>query len=85
MMEVPVVEGVEALWLGEAVGCRNRTIPGSGRPSSSTTEIITARTGEMIQNDQWVTLLEISSDLGLSYSNVQHIVSDVLRYSKTVL
>ncbi|GFX03375.1 hypothetical protein TNCV_4633871 [Trichonephila clavipes] len=37
----------------------------SGRPSSSTTEITTARIGEMIQNDQWVTLSEILSELGL--------------------
>ncbi|GFS76556.1 histone-lysine N-methyltransferase SETMAR [Trichonephila clavipes] len=55
---------------------------GSGRPSSSTTEITTGRIGEMIKNDRRVTLREISRQ---SYSNVQHIVSDVLRYSKRVL
>ncbi|GFX60315.1 uncharacterized protein TNCV_4740711 [Trichonephila clavipes] len=38
----------------------------------------------MIQNDRRLTLREISSELGLSYGAVQHIVSDVLRYSKTV-
>ncbi|GFV25053.1 hypothetical protein TNCV_885191 [Trichonephila clavipes] len=54
---------------------------GSGRPSSSTTEITTARIGEMIQIDQWVALREISSELELSYGSVQYIVSDVLRYS----
>ncbi|GFX05584.1 uncharacterized protein TNCV_3434881 [Trichonephila clavipes] len=42
------------------------------------------RFGEMIQNDQRVTLREILSELGLSYDSVQHIVSEVLRYSKTV-
>ncbi|GFV05224.1 hypothetical protein TNCV_224371 [Trichonephila clavipes] len=52
---------------------------GSGWPCSSTTEITTARIGEMIQNDRRVTLLEISSELGLSYGSMQHIVSDVLR------
>ncbi|GFW74078.1 uncharacterized protein TNCV_4176251 [Trichonephila clavipes] len=41
--------------------------------------------GEMIQNDGRVTLREISSELGLSYGSVHHIVSNVLRYSKTVL
>ncbi|GFU60687.1 hypothetical protein TNCV_2754471 [Trichonephila clavipes] len=55
-----------------------------GRPSSSTTEINTARI-ETIQNDRWVTLSKISLELGLSYGSVQHIVSDVLRCSKTVL
>ncbi|GFT09966.1 hypothetical protein TNCV_1114301 [Trichonephila clavipes] len=43
------------------------------------------RIEEMIHNDHRVTLREISSELGLSYGSVQHIVSDVLRYSKTVL
>ncbi|GFT28830.1 hypothetical protein TNCV_3585461 [Trichonephila clavipes] len=57
----------------------------SFRPSSSTTENTTARIGEMIQNDRRVTVGEIPSELGLSYGSVQHIVSDVLRYSKTVL
>ncbi|GFW52435.1 hypothetical protein TNCV_403631 [Trichonephila clavipes] len=54
-------------------------ILGSGRPSFSTTEINTARTGEMIQNDRRVILREISSELGLSCGSVQHIVSDVLK------
>ncbi|GFT93585.1 histone-lysine N-methyltransferase SETMAR [Trichonephila clavipes] len=57
----------------------------NGWPSFSTTEITMARIGERIQNDQWVTLREIWSELGMSYGNVQHIVSDALRYSKTVL
>ncbi|GFX28496.1 hypothetical protein TNCV_1153051 [Trichonephila clavipes] len=38
-----------------------------GQQSSSTTEITTARIGEMIRNDRWVTLREISSKLGHSY------------------
>ncbi|GFY34161.1 uncharacterized protein TNCV_2504641 [Trichonephila clavipes] len=63
----------------------SRNMTGSRRPSSSTTEITTARTGEMIQNARRVTLREISSELGLRYGSVQHIVSDVLQYSKTVL
>ncbi|GFW63403.1 hypothetical protein TNCV_400691 [Trichonephila clavipes] len=37
---------------------------GISRTSSSTTEINKARIGEMIQNDRWVTLREISSELG---------------------
>ncbi|GFX47033.1 uncharacterized protein TNCV_316561 [Trichonephila clavipes] len=40
---------------------------------------------EMIQNDRWVTLREITSGLGLSYGSVQHIIFGVLRYSKPVL
>ncbi|GFU99179.1 uncharacterized protein TNCV_1228931 [Trichonephila clavipes] len=58
---------------------------GSGRPSSSTSEINTARIGKLIQNGRWVTLCEISSELRLSHGCMQHVVSDVLRYSKTVL
>ncbi|GFV83575.1 uncharacterized protein TNCV_5120651 [Trichonephila clavipes] len=66
-------------------GCRKPQY-GRERPAKfSTTEINTARIEEIIQNDRWVTLREISSELGLSYNSVQHIVSDVLRYSKTVL
>ncbi|GFW97103.1 hypothetical protein TNCV_2697251 [Trichonephila clavipes] len=61
------------------------SMAGSSRPSSSTTEINTARIGEMIQNARRLTLCEISSELALSYGTVQHIVSDVLRYSKTLL
>ncbi|GFV06255.1 hypothetical protein TNCV_4589141 [Trichonephila clavipes] len=64
---------------------QNHNMTGNGRPSSSMTEINTARVQEMIQNDQQVTLSEISSELGLSYGRVQHIVSNVLRYSKTML
>ncbi|GFW16853.1 hypothetical protein TNCV_2759811 [Trichonephila clavipes] len=65
-------------------GIENRNMARSGRHSVSysVTEINTARIGELIQNDRRVTLLEISSELGLSYNNLQHIVSDVLRYSK---
>ncbi|GFY02986.1 hypothetical protein TNCV_979911 [Trichonephila clavipes] len=63
----------------------NRNMIGSDRPSSSTTEINKTRIGEMIQNDRRVKSREISSELGLSYGRVQHIVSDVLRYFKTVL
>ncbi|GFW17879.1 uncharacterized protein TNCV_1134791 [Trichonephila clavipes] len=63
----------------------SRNMTGSSRPSSSVTEMTTAGIGEMIQNDRRVNLLEISSDLGLSYGSVQHVVSDVLGYSKTVL
>ncbi|GFX36322.1 histone-lysine N-methyltransferase SETMAR [Trichonephila clavipes] len=62
----------------------SRNMTWSGRPSSSTTEITTARIGEMIQNDRRITLREISSELRLSYGRVEHIISDVLRYSKTV-
>ncbi|GFY36359.1 histone-lysine N-methyltransferase SETMAR [Trichonephila clavipes] len=51
---------------------------GSGQPSSSTTEITMARIGELIQNYRRVTLLEISSELGLSYGSVQKIISYVL-------
>ncbi|GIY78641.1 histone-lysine N-methyltransferase SETMAR [Caerostris darwini] len=60
----------------------SRNMAGSGRASSSTTETNTARVEEMIQNDRRVTLREILSELGLNFGNVQHIVSDVLLYSK---
>ncbi|GFT22286.1 hypothetical protein TNCV_3272881 [Trichonephila clavipes] len=63
----------------------NCTMARSGRPSSSMIEINTVRNGEMIQNVRRETLSEISSELGLSYGSVQHIVFDVLRYSKLVL
>ncbi|GFY34714.1 hypothetical protein TNCV_4701951 [Trichonephila clavipes] len=53
--------------------------------SSSTTEITTARIGEMIQKDRRVTLPEIFSEVGLNYGSLEHIVSDVLRFPKTVL
>ncbi|GFW14903.1 hypothetical protein TNCV_1563651 [Trichonephila clavipes] len=59
---------------------KSRNIIESGRPSYSMTQITTARIGKMIQKDQWVTLRAISSELGLSYGSVQHIVSDMLRY-----
>ncbi|GIY82216.1 histone-lysine N-methyltransferase SETMAR [Caerostris darwini] len=60
----------------------NRTMAGRDRSSSSMTEINTARVEEMIQIDLRATLREISSELRLSFGSVQHIVSDVLRYSK---
>ncbi|GFX89558.1 hypothetical protein TNCV_72511 [Trichonephila clavipes] len=44
----------------------SRNMTGSGRPSSSMTEITTARIGEMIQSYRWATLREISSELGMS-------------------
>ncbi|XP_035208133.1 uncharacterized protein LOC118182851 [Stegodyphus dumicola] len=54
----------------------------SGRPSSSRTDINTARVEEIIQRDRRVTVREIALELDLSYGNVQRIVSDELRYSK---
>ncbi|GFT71180.1 histone-lysine N-methyltransferase SETMAR [Trichonephila clavipes] len=59
----------------------NCNMAGNVQPSSSPAEINTARIEEIIQNDRRVTLSEISH---LSYGSVQHIVSDVLRYSETV-
>ncbi|GFT67230.1 transposable element Tcb1 transposase [Trichonephila clavipes] len=56
----------------------NRSMPGSEVLQGTGIE-------EKVQNDRRVTLSEISSELGLSCGRVQHIVSDVLRYSKTVL
>ncbi|GFX42023.1 hypothetical protein TNCV_353301 [Trichonephila clavipes] len=56
----------------------SRNKKGSGQPSSSTTEITIARIGEMIPNDERVTLREISSELRLSYGSLQHIVPDAL-------
>ncbi|GFW26589.1 histone-lysine N-methyltransferase SETMAR [Trichonephila clavipes] len=56
----------------------NRNMAGNGRPSSSTTEIKTARIEEIIQIGRWVSLREISSELRLSYGIVQHIVFGVL-------
>ncbi|GFV90366.1 hypothetical protein TNCV_4380811 [Trichonephila clavipes] len=66
-------------------GCQSRNMTERGQPSSSTTEIAMARIGEMMQNNRRVTLREISSELRLSYGSVQHIDSDALRYSKTVM
>ncbi|GFU22986.1 histone-lysine N-methyltransferase SETMAR [Nephila pilipes] len=54
----------------------------SGRPSSSRMDINTARVVEIIQRDRRLTVREIASELGLSYGNVQCIVTDELRYSK---
>ncbi|GFX75327.1 histone-lysine N-methyltransferase SETMAR [Trichonephila clavipes] len=64
---------------------KSLNMAGSGRPSSSMTEITTTRIGEMTQNNRRITLCGISSELGLSNDSVQFIVSDVLRNSKTVL
>ncbi|GFT41148.1 histone-lysine N-methyltransferase SETMAR [Nephila pilipes] len=61
----------------------NRNMEASGRPSSSRTDINTARVEEIIQMDRRVTVLEIASELDLNYGNVQRIVTDELRYSKT--
>ncbi|GFX58559.1 hypothetical protein TNCV_417391 [Trichonephila clavipes] len=44
----------------------NRSITRSGRSSSSTTEINTARIVEMLQNDRRETLCEVLSELELS-------------------
>ncbi|XP_035215355.1 uncharacterized protein LOC118188937 [Stegodyphus dumicola] len=60
----------------------NRNIEASSRPSSSRTDINTARVEEIIQRDRRVTVREIASELDLSYGNVQRIVTDELRYSK---
>ncbi|GFU91367.1 hypothetical protein TNCV_2541351 [Trichonephila clavipes] len=50
----------------------------NARPSSSTTKINMARIKEMVQMIDG--LHEISSETGLNYGFVQHIVSDVLRF-----
>ncbi|GFT17103.1 histone-lysine N-methyltransferase SETMAR [Nephila pilipes] len=60
----------------------NRNMEASSRPSSSRTDINTARVEEIIQRDRRVTVREIASELDLSYDNVQRIVTDELRYSK---
>ncbi|KFM63570.1 Histone-lysine N-methyltransferase SETMAR, partial [Stegodyphus mimosarum] len=60
----------------------NRNMEASGRPSSSRTDIDTARVEEIIEGDRRVTVREIASELDLSYGNVQRIVTDKLRYSK---
>ncbi|GFS81889.1 histone-lysine N-methyltransferase SETMAR [Nephila pilipes] len=60
----------------------NRNMEASGRPSSSRTDINTARVEEIIQRDRRVTVREIASELDLSYGNVQRIVTAELRYSK---
>ncbi|GFT67170.1 hypothetical protein TNCV_783231 [Trichonephila clavipes] len=49
------------------------------------TKFFTARIEEMIQNNRWVILSEISSELGLRYGSVQQVISDELRHFKTVL
>ncbi|GFU64467.1 histone-lysine N-methyltransferase SETMAR [Trichonephila clavipes] len=50
-----------------------------------TAKSFTEQIDEMIQNNRRVTLREISSELRLSYGSVQHTISDVLRYSNSVL
>ncbi|GFT29825.1 histone-lysine N-methyltransferase SETMAR [Nephila pilipes] len=60
----------------------NRNMEASDRPSSSRTDINTARVEKIIQRDRRVTVREIASELDLSYVNVQRIVTDELRYSK---
>ncbi|GFT73823.1 histone-lysine N-methyltransferase SETMAR [Nephila pilipes] len=45
----------------------NRNMKASGRPSSSRTDINTARVEEIIQRDRRVTVREIASELDLSY------------------
>ncbi|GFT55002.1 histone-lysine N-methyltransferase SETMAR [Nephila pilipes] len=57
----------------------------SGLPSSSRTDINTARVEEIIQRDRRVTVPDIASELEMSYGNVQRIVTDELRYSKRKL
>ncbi|GFX48062.1 hypothetical protein TNCV_4113971 [Trichonephila clavipes] len=56
----------------------NCNMAGSIRSSSLSAEINTARIEEMIQNYRRLILSEITSELGLSYGSVRHIVSDVL-------
>lgn len=53
-----------------------------GRLNSLTTEINIVRVEEIIQNDRRVTVHTIASELGLSYGTLQHIISDMLQYSK---
>ncbi|GFT48314.1 histone-lysine N-methyltransferase SETMAR [Nephila pilipes] len=60
----------------------NRNMEASGRPSSSRTNSNTARVEEIFQRDRRVTVRKIASKLDLSYGNIQHIVTDELRYSK---
>ena len=60
----------------------NRNIEVCGHPSSSRTDINTARVEEIIQRDRRVTVCEIASEVDVSYGNVQRIVTDELRYSK---
>ncbi|GFW01145.1 hypothetical protein TNCV_1763831 [Trichonephila clavipes] len=59
---------------------------GSGRPSSSTTEINTTRIEEIIQNGRWVTLREISSELGLSYGSISFLMCcDISRLWREII
>ncbi|GFS79638.1 histone-lysine N-methyltransferase SETMAR [Nephila pilipes] len=51
----------------------------SGRPSSSRTDINTARVEEIIQRDRRETVREIASELDLSYGNIQRIVTDATK------
>ncbi|XP_035216761.1 uncharacterized protein LOC118190194 [Stegodyphus dumicola] len=60
----------------------NRNMEASSRPSSSRTDISTARVEEINQRDRRVTVRETASELDLSYGNVQRIATDELRYSK---
>ncbi|GFU37382.1 hypothetical protein TNCV_4273561 [Trichonephila clavipes] len=52
----------------------SRNATGSDRPSSSTPKTTAARIGEIIQNDRWITLSEISSVLGLSYGSISFLM-----------
>ncbi|GFT49179.1 histone-lysine N-methyltransferase SETMAR [Nephila pilipes] len=60
-----------AKWCRSFQACKvheeNRNMEASGRPSSSRTDINTARVEEIIQRDRRVTVREIASELDLSY------------------
>ncbi|GFW62368.1 hypothetical protein TNCV_290421 [Trichonephila clavipes] len=62
----------------------SRNMAGSVWSNSSKTEITTTPIAQMIEKDLRVTLRELPSEVGLSYGSVQHIVFDLLQYSKTV-
>lgn len=54
----------------------------SGRPSRSTTDMITARLEKLIQGNKRITIRHMMEELGMSFERVRHIVHYILQYRK---
>jgi len=51
----------------------------SGRPSTAVTDVIIAKTVELLENDRRLTLRELSASLNISFECTQHIVTEILQ------
>src|ERR1043166_8304979 len=54
----------------------------SGRPSTATTDLNTARVEELIQDNRRITIRHMTEELGMSFGSVRHILHDILQYRK---